>query len=795
MSLKLIKKGFTVVELVIVIAAVAVLAAVLIPTFSNLIYEANYSADTQMVTNLNKHLALAEISDGKNETMYEALQDAEKAGYTVGAFLSTENKILWNQETDRFIAVNKKNKIFSQDEKVNNTKLTGSKVTDYKYWRIYNENNPIPEISEQLYSIYWAGTESPTGEESVNNKPISLRVSVGYDCGDYENANLVTIVYTSLDNIKIRLHRGHLAISTVGALNVYSYGELDTLCYDIKVKSDNVTNKGNLYLNNTSFVANLGTDNEGNLISKGAKFHQLQSEIESELCEFDDETLFGQHYPNEENCVFCKNTEIPEYIHTIETTFKNATCTEEGSISIKCKNCDYEVKIETIQPFGHSYTSADNGIDPTCTRAGQTSGEICIRCFDRKTGSLLSPLGHDFVGGSCNRCHITDGEVSSATISMRDGKLYIAESSLEGFNRMTDTFVIKLEEDVTTTSIEFRNLLGDNKKLVGYDENGNPIAYSLGEGNFELCYVEIYLNGHTLTVNNDNNEVGLTLNGKLSVIGDETNNSKLVLNGMTSYTSVIVLSDKDSEVEFNNVNCNSDWAPIFVSYSSNKVSINNSKLLMTKTSEATSGFVYYTVTPWWSDGDTCINFNNYYHTLINSISSTIKYNQTIIETNVIKKLLNMIVEADSNYKAVTYFVKGLDGNYYYIDKQSLYGCNQITNNNIKIANNDFISNMKKLCIEKTTNGVTYYEYSWGAQSKPLMGVEPNNGNGSYYKIYKDSDDNYYLRCYFNEPVTINKNMNHLGWAIADAAISEAEKTKFNDSAFTTSTVSFVEDGE
>ena len=45
------KKGFTVVELVIVIAIVAVLAAVLIPTFANLIKKANDSAYLQERTN------------------------------------------------------------------------------------------------------------------------------------------------------------------------------------------------------------------------------------------------------------------------------------------------------------------------------------------------------------------------------------------------------------------------------------------------------------------------------------------------------------------------------------------------------------------------------------------------------------------------------------------------------------------------------------------------------------------------------------------------------------------------
>lgn len=46
-------KGFTIVELVIVIAVVAILAAVLIPTFSAIVKRANISADTQAVRNMN----------------------------------------------------------------------------------------------------------------------------------------------------------------------------------------------------------------------------------------------------------------------------------------------------------------------------------------------------------------------------------------------------------------------------------------------------------------------------------------------------------------------------------------------------------------------------------------------------------------------------------------------------------------------------------------------------------------------------------------------------------------------
>lgn len=51
------QKGFTVVELVIVIAVVAILAAVLIPTFSGIVKNANISADSQLARNMNTIIA------------------------------------------------------------------------------------------------------------------------------------------------------------------------------------------------------------------------------------------------------------------------------------------------------------------------------------------------------------------------------------------------------------------------------------------------------------------------------------------------------------------------------------------------------------------------------------------------------------------------------------------------------------------------------------------------------------------------------------------------------------------
>lgn len=58
------KKGFTIVELVIVIAVIAVLAGIMIPTFGNVIDNANKSAAQQGARNAYTQCYAADLADG-----------------------------------------------------------------------------------------------------------------------------------------------------------------------------------------------------------------------------------------------------------------------------------------------------------------------------------------------------------------------------------------------------------------------------------------------------------------------------------------------------------------------------------------------------------------------------------------------------------------------------------------------------------------------------------------------------------------------------------------------------------
>ena len=80
------KKGFTIVELVIVVAVIAILAAVLIPTFSNLIKKANLSSDQVAVRNMNNALAMDEAVNGKPVDLLDAMKRMQENGYDFDSY-------------------------------------------------------------------------------------------------------------------------------------------------------------------------------------------------------------------------------------------------------------------------------------------------------------------------------------------------------------------------------------------------------------------------------------------------------------------------------------------------------------------------------------------------------------------------------------------------------------------------------------------------------------------------------------------------------------------------------------
>ena len=96
-------KGFTIIELVVVIAVIAILAAVLIPTFSNLVKKANMSADMQVVKNMNTALTTDEIINGKPSTVVEAQEVLIANGISNFKTHDNNNQYYWLGSDNRII--------------------------------------------------------------------------------------------------------------------------------------------------------------------------------------------------------------------------------------------------------------------------------------------------------------------------------------------------------------------------------------------------------------------------------------------------------------------------------------------------------------------------------------------------------------------------------------------------------------------------------------------------------------------------------------------------------------------
>lgn len=104
------KKGFTIVELVIVIAVIAVLAAVLIPTFSGIIKKARLSSDKQAVNQMSEQVAIA-LAEKDIASLDELVDVLAAAGYNAedslvpvstnhGFFWSWDEKVLFLAKVD-----------------------------------------------------------------------------------------------------------------------------------------------------------------------------------------------------------------------------------------------------------------------------------------------------------------------------------------------------------------------------------------------------------------------------------------------------------------------------------------------------------------------------------------------------------------------------------------------------------------------------------------------------------------------------------------------------------------------
>ena len=211
------KKGFTLVELIIVVAVIALLAAVLIPTFSSLISKANQAKDEALVSNLNKAVAL---STEKYDNVHDVLEAVQaNAGFDVAKISASvsEHEILWDSVNYCFVYKTEKGITGIPDTQTNKD------VKDYQYWQFLTKE--MPALEDQQYSIYWAGETIKT----TAAKP--LEVKVGFDAGETTVAELKYVANKSEQDVTLYTNGGNLTIDAITD-SVEHFGTSDKVIVD-----------------------------------------------------------------------------------------------------------------------------------------------------------------------------------------------------------------------------------------------------------------------------------------------------------------------------------------------------------------------------------------------------------------------------------------------------------------------------------------------------------------------------------------------------------------------------------
>ncbi|MBR4270499.1 MAG: hypothetical protein IKQ31_02360 [Clostridia bacterium] len=173
-----------------------------------------------VLLSINQKLTTAEANDGKNSTMYEALQDVEVNGFSIAeANAAGESKFVWNAKTDRFVMIN------NNGEVIEGVKGDAANID---LWL-------VSSTVSDTFSTYYTGA------------PQEITTSKGFDVGNVDGITQITYNNTSTGAVIIRTNSndttlvintngtvkhygtvGKLEVQNVAATSYYEYGKVRT---------------------------------------------------------------------------------------------------------------------------------------------------------------------------------------------------------------------------------------------------------------------------------------------------------------------------------------------------------------------------------------------------------------------------------------------------------------------------------------------------------------------------------------------------------------------------------------
>lgn len=363
------KKGFTIVELVIVIAVIAILAAVLIPTFVSLTNKANMSADQQAVRQMNTLIASETVAETTSLKIQEVKTILDENGYNHKLDpLFKGYSFAWIAEKNVIVLV--------EDDKV----VYPKEYADYDFTKVELFNVTKVDSDDTLYDLSAGNVGILNGMDCI-----VLEKDFDIDVEDDKDGNKNYFELHNVGNIEIdgdgKTLATNLCVTTGTSLTLTN----------VTIDSDNTNNgsavkplDGAIYMTNTTvkavkwaFAQNIGQSSDSVVgVVKDCKFDGEYS------------MFIGKGTWTFENCTF------------------DGTVTITGG-NVTFKNCTFNAKSE-------------NGGDITATSSGSYSSDYAVVLADGRS-SAYSDGVVEFIGCTVNNANGAEGNWTTLTYTVVDG--------------------------------------------------------------------------------------------------------------------------------------------------------------------------------------------------------------------------------------------------------------------------------------------------------------------------------------------------------------------------------------
>lgn len=414
------KKGFTIVELVIVVAVIAILSSVMIPTVAGLIEKANLSADQVAVRNMNNALAM---TDGV-EDIDDAIDALAEAGFNSKKALipvSAGHSFLWYADTNQIVLAKGEQVVFPEgvEYKANGVDLEGCyKYVDVTATTVKQLKEALQEGNEYIKLEYSLDIRTQLYVKENSNITLDLNGKI------LDSSNMQTRPF-------LLANGSNLTINATGStVNCADYGLVEI---PSGVNGATVTINGGSYvadLDDASFIKVRGNSNKDNSLTvnlNNVNYTDTSTDRRSKIMDMDgyegkltlniDGGVYnskrGGFHLEEGVVATIKNTEINAGGFAIECagslTISNSKITTKGSKSPNGSSTDTDIVVGAVCVSYEGNITINNCEitaegDAACLYVYPTNGTITV------TGSTFTGTQQKFHDGA-------DSTKSSITIN------------------------------------------------------------------------------------------------------------------------------------------------------------------------------------------------------------------------------------------------------------------------------------------------------------------------------------------------------------------------------------------